>query len=35
MDIEAHRDLQLLEAVEQDARVTQRTLSTKLGIALG
>ena len=22
MDIEAHRDLQLLEAVEQDARVT-------------
>jgi DNA-binding Lrp family transcriptional regulator len=35
MDIEAHRDLQLLEAVEQDARITQRTLSTKLGIALG
>ena len=35
MDIEAHRDLQLLEAVEQNARVTQRTLSTKLGIALG
>src|SRR5262247_3419112 len=35
MDIEAHRDLQLLEAVEQDARVTQRTLATKLGIALG
>jgi DNA-binding Lrp family transcriptional regulator len=35
MDIEEHRDLQLLEAVEQDARVTQRTLSTKLGIALG
>ncbi len=35
MDIEAHRDLQLLEAVEEDARVTQRTLSTKLGIALG
>src|SRR6188472_4476976 len=35
MDIEAHRDLQLLEAVEQDARVTQRTLSTHLGIALG
>ena len=22
MDIEAHRDLQLLEAVEQDARIT-------------
>jgi DNA-binding Lrp family transcriptional regulator len=35
MDIEAHRDLQLLEAVEQDARVTQRTLASKLGIALG
>jgi DNA-binding Lrp family transcriptional regulator len=35
MDIEAHRDLQLLEAVEQNARVTQRTLATKLGIALG
>src|SRR5437879_5169735 len=35
MDLEAHRDLQLLEAVEQNARVTQRTLATKLGIALG
>jgi DNA-binding Lrp family transcriptional regulator len=35
MDIEAHRDLQLLEAVEENARVTQRTLATKLGIALG
>jgi DNA-binding Lrp family transcriptional regulator len=35
MDLEAHRDLQLLEAVEQDARITQRTLATKLGIALG
>jgi DNA-binding Lrp family transcriptional regulator len=35
MDIEAHRDLQLLEAVEKNARVTQRTLATKLGIALG
>ena len=35
MDIEAHRDLQLLEAVEQDARVSQRTLANKLGIALG
>ena len=35
MDIEAHRDLQLLKAVEKNARVTQRTLSTKLGIALG
>lgn len=35
MDIEAHRDLQLLDAVEKDARVTQRTLASKLGIALG
>ena len=35
MDIEAHRDLRLLEAVEQDSRVTQRSLATKLGIALG
>ena len=35
MDTEAHRDLKLLEAVEQDSRVTQRSLSTKLGIALG
>ena len=35
MDIEAHRDLQLLEAVEANARVTQRSLANKLGIALG
>lgn len=35
MNIEAHRDLQLLEAVEQNAQVTQRTLAGKLGIALG
>src|SRR5437773_6493733 len=35
MNIEAHRDLKLLEAVEQDSRVTQRSLATKLGIALG
>lgn len=35
MDIEEHRDLKLLEAVEQDSRVTQRSLATKLGIALG
>jgi hypothetical protein len=35
LDIEAHRDLQLLEAVEADSRVTQRGLSIKLGIALG
>lgn len=35
MDVEAHRDMKLLEAVEQDSRVTQRGLATKLGIALG
>ena len=35
MDIEARRDLKLLEAVEQDSRVTQRGLATQLGIALG
>jgi DNA-binding MarR family transcriptional regulator len=35
MDIEAHRDLKLLEAVEADSRVTQRGLATQLGIALG
>lgn len=35
MDLESRRDLQLLEAVEKDSRVTQRSLATKLGIALG
>src|SRR5258708_7064706 len=35
IDIEAQRDLRLLEAVEEDSRVTQRSLATKLGIALG
>jgi DNA-binding Lrp family transcriptional regulator len=35
MNIEARRDLRLLDAVEQDARVTQRRLATQLGIALG
>jgi len=35
MDIENGRDLKLLEAVEEDSRVTQRSLATKLGIALG
>ena len=35
MDTEARRHLQLLEAVEEDSRVTQRSLATKLGIALG
>ena len=27
MDVEAHRDLRLLEAVHQDSRVTQRGLT--------
>ena len=35
MDVEAHRDLKLLEAVHEDSRITQRSLSSKLGIALG
>src|SRR5919106_2307875 len=35
MDIEDRRDLRLLEAVEEDSRVTQRGLASKLGIALG
>src|SRR4051812_48382669 len=35
MDIEAHRDLKLLEEVALNSRITQRSLATKLGIALG
>jgi DNA-binding MarR family transcriptional regulator len=35
MDVESRRDLQLLEALEQEARVTQRSLAERLGIALG
>ena len=35
MDIEEQRDLHLLEAVEKNARVTQRSLASQLGIALG
>jgi predicted transcriptional regulator len=35
MEVEAHRDLRLLEAVHEDSRVTQRGLASKLGIALG
>jgi len=35
MNIGARRDLRLLEAVEEDSRVTQRGLAMKLGIALG
>jgi DNA-binding MarR family transcriptional regulator len=35
MDAESQRDLQLLEALEQQSAITQRTLSARLGIALG
>src|SRR4051812_32503112 len=35
MDIESRRDLKLLEAVEADSRITQRSLANRLGIALG
>jgi DNA-binding MarR family transcriptional regulator len=35
MDVESRRDLQLLEALEQEATITQRSLATRLGIALG
>jgi DNA-binding MarR family transcriptional regulator len=35
MDVESRRDLQLLEALEHEATITQRTLSGRLGIALG
>lgn len=35
MDLESRRDLQLLEAIEQEATVTQRSLASRVGIALG
>lgn len=35
MDVEDRRNLQALEAISEDAHITQRTLATKLGIALG
>jgi DNA-binding MarR family transcriptional regulator len=35
MDVESRRDLQLLQALEQESTITQRTLATRLGIALG
>ena len=35
MDIQAQRDLQLLNEVEQNAAVTQRSLALKLDVALG
>lgn len=35
IDIEARRNLQALEAIAADDRITQRTLASQLGIALG
>jgi hypothetical protein len=35
VNVEAHRDLQMLQAIAEGDRVTQRTLANKLGIALG
>jgi DNA-binding Lrp family transcriptional regulator len=35
MDVESRRDLQLLEALEGESTISQRTLATRLGIALG
>lgn len=35
MNPESHRDLQLLEAFTDDQRVSQRTMASRLGIALG
>ena len=35
MDLQGQRDLLLLRELERDGRATQRTLATKLGVALG
>lgn len=35
MDVENRRNLQALEAIAEDAHITQRNLSNKLGMALG
>ena len=35
MNVEARRNLQALEAIELDGRITQRSLANKLGIELG
>jgi len=35
MDAESRRDLQLLEAFERESSISQRVLSSRLGIALG
>ena len=35
MDVEARRELTVLDAIARDQRITQRNLAAKLGIALG
>ena len=35
MELESRRDLQLLEALERESTITQRTLASRLGMALG
>ena len=35
LQLNAHRDLKVLEAIAEDERLTQRGLATRLGIALG
>jgi len=35
MDLEARRDLEVLQAVSENQRITQRSLATRMGIALG
>jgi DNA-binding MarR family transcriptional regulator len=35
VDLESRRDLQLLETLELESSITQRTLASRLGIALG
>jgi DNA-binding MarR family transcriptional regulator len=35
VQLESRRDLQLLEALEHEATITQRTLASRLGMALG
>ncbi len=35
LDVEAHRNLRALQAIEADGGITQRTLAGRLGIALG
>src|SRR5688572_10499270 len=35
MDVASRRDLRLLEELEQEATITQRTLASRLGMALG